>query len=271
MEKIIISHTVQLLALGFSLFWSPNPLLGHENNRETINDECKSNYATIGLPTPWGTGVPEHFVCRDHYVLSFNGETKNPNWVVEHLTKNMLKGPGDRKDNFKADPLLPKAIRTSKADYLRSGYDRGHQAPAADFKINQSAMDDSFYLSNMSPQVGVGFNRGTWAKLEGKIRDWTKSHENLIVITGPIFKDLEPTIGDNNIVVPDEFYKIAFDPDTLQAIAFILPNERQPADSYKNHRVSIQTIERKTGLNFFPNLSFRDQNTFETTISTLWQ
>ena len=261
MNKILLILTVWL----FSYALQPGGLRGHP-----LDETCPNPYTSIGLPTPWGAGVPEAFVCRDHYILSFNGETKNPNWVMEFLTSAKTKGTAKRKNKFKPDTTLPQNQRAELSDFKGSGYDRGHQAPAADFKFDQTAMDDSFYLSNMSPQVGVGFNRGTWARLEGKIRDWAETYETLVVITGPIFNDFEPTIGNNKVVVPDEFYKIAFDPKTLTAIAFILPNVRQPADSYKNHMVSIQTIERKTGLNFFPSLSFRDQNYFETSPSKLW-
>jgi endonuclease G len=266
MDRILYIFCVQLFALSFLSFGG----LSQSSFAHPIDDNCPNPYEGFGLPTPWGKGVPELFVCRDHYILSFNGETKNPNWVIEFLTKEKTIGSAKRRNNFSPDDNLPEDQRSELSDFKGSGYDRGHQAPAADFKFNQAAMDDSFYLSNMSPQVGVGFNRGTWAKLESKIRDWSKSHEALIVITGPIFNDFEPTIGANKVVVPDEFYKIAFDPETFEAIAFILPNERQPADSYKTHVVSIQVIERKTGLNFFPALNFRDQNYIETSPSKLW-
>lgn len=54
---------------------------------------------------------------------------------------------------------MPDLYKAKLSDYLRSGYDRGHMAPAADCKYSQNAMDETFYLSNIAPQVGDGFNR----------------------------------------------------------------------------------------------------------------
>ena len=87
---------------------------------------------------------------------------RHPNWVAEHITAETLKageGVGRGNSQFKEDPTVPDLYKAKLSDYLRSGYDRGHMAPAADCKNSQSAMDETFYLSNIAPQVGEGFNR----------------------------------------------------------------------------------------------------------------
>jgi endonuclease G, mitochondrial len=87
--------------------------------------------------------------------------------VVEEITKERLQNRvGDRRDSvFLEDPTIPEKFRAKLKDYFRSGYDRGHQVlspfemwtnpkvPAADAKISQEAMNETFYLTNISPQV----------------------------------------------------------------------------------------------------------------------
>jgi len=83
--------------------------------------------------------------------------------TAEHLTQSVLRkgsDAGDRsKSNFTEDASIPAVFRAKLQDYFRSGYDRGHMVPAADAKLSQDAMDETFLLSNIAPQVGVGFNR----------------------------------------------------------------------------------------------------------------
>ena len=82
--------------------------------------------------------------------------------VFEHLTKESLtRGEEvDRgKSRFQEDSAIPEKFRAKLRDYVKSGYDRGHLAPAADAKSSQETMDETFLLSNIAPQVGNGFNR----------------------------------------------------------------------------------------------------------------
>ena len=92
---------------------------------------------------------------------SYDRERRNPAWVAEHITpQSLASSNADRKHSvFVEDITIPEKFRAKLKDYFRSGYDRGHQVPAADAKWSQEAMDDTFALSNMCPQVGDGFNR----------------------------------------------------------------------------------------------------------------
>jgi len=88
------------------------------------------------------------------HVLGYDCATRNPAWVLERLTKEDVHGEGDRKvSKFKEDQLIERRFRSKLSDYARSGYDRGHMAPAMNHKASQQRMDDTFCLSNMSPQV----------------------------------------------------------------------------------------------------------------------
>jgi len=203
-------------------------------------------------------GVPSHsemLLCRLGYGLSHDGDKKVPIWVAYHLTKEHMAGTHPRSDDFRPDPDLEPGQRAELADYKNSGYDRGHMAPAADMRWDARAMSESFLLSNMAPQVGIGFNRGIWAVLEGKIRDWTIARGELYLVTGPIFAPGgDKRIGKNKVSVPTHFYQVVFDPVRVEAIAFILPNKKLKADTLSTYITSVDEVEKETGLDFHSEL-----------------
>ncbi|MCO5565335.1 hypothetical protein L7F22_019008 [Adiantum nelumboides] len=134
------------------------------------------------------------FLRHVSYVSAYDRMHKHPHWTAEHITAAHLKPPpseggrGDRSRSvFKEDDRIPLLFRSKNADYFRSGYDRGHMVPAADSKISQIAMDETFLLSNIAPQIGEGFNRDYWAHLEDYVRRLTTKFENLYVFTIPLY------------------------------------------------------------------------------------
>ena len=143
-------------------------------------------------------------------------------------------------------------------------------APAGDLKSDQAAMDESFYLSNVAPQVGVGFNRGIWRKLEEKVRVWARARGELYVITGPVFYDYTPVIGEGRVAVPDAFYKIIYDPGTFEALAFLLPNQVLPKARLIEFQTTIDALEGQTGLDYFPGLPPAIGAALESTSPPLW-
>lgn len=256
-----------------------------------IEGDIQSDLAELGTPKKdpsFGHG-PTQIVSRDGYVLEYSAVDKIPLWVCERLRDDHLTGPADRsKSEFEPDPLLPAGSRAELADYSGSGFDRGHQAPAGDFKHSQKAMDESFFLSNMAPQVGVGFNRHIWADLEEQVRDAARERGEVFVITGGFFYDPaeeDPStadgieeykvIGPGEVAVPTHFYKIVIAKSSgsgqLQAIGFVLENRR-----YTNKKIgqedvrSINWIEERTGLDFMPNLSTALEAQLEADDGTLW-
>ncbi|OMH83244.1 Mitochondrial nuclease [Zancudomyces culisetae] len=209
---------------------------------------------------------------REGYAYSYNRLFKNPNWIAEHLTKEKLFGDGNRKDiQFKEDHSIPKRFRALLSDYFRSGYDRGHMAPAADCKVSQNAMEETFYLTNISPQVGDGFNRHYWAFFESFVRDLTKSYDDVYVVTGPLYlPKLDPetkkwyvkyqVIGNPpNVAVPTHFYKVVMGTKNndknhyLQA--FVLPNTPiRNEEKLESFIMPLDALERASGLEFFTSL-----------------
>lgn len=195
---------------------------------------------------PSEDGIP---LCNNTFAILYNVETKTPAWVVERLTLENLDGRASRqKSSFKKDPRLK--IQATLSDYRGSGYDRGHMAPAANLKAGQVGMDQSFLLSNIAPQVGVGFNRGVWRLLEEDIRDQVETPGEAYIITGPVFYDFEPTIGPNRVVVPDAFFKVFFDPETGATKAWLISNEIHKGMKPEAFQVPLEKIEWVTGFRF---------------------
>ena len=142
--------------------------------------------------------------------------------------------------------------RSTLKDYQGTGYDRGHMAPAADFYYSAEAMSESFYLTNMMPQV-PGNNRGIWKYLETYTRAWAEAFGEVYVITGTIYSPARGTIGAN-VKVPSHVYKIVYAPLSNKSISFIFPNEKLPVDDLEKYIVTVVDVESATGLKFFPTL-----------------
>ncbi len=230
-------------------------------------EDC-TEYTKMGVP-----GHDGYFLCRTGFLLSHSQENKTPFWVIEHLTAEKAKSNEVQRDNnFKADPDLKKGTRAELSDYKNSGYDRGHMAPSADMKWNRDAMIQCFYLSNMVPQVGKGMNQGIWAQLEDNVRNWAISRGDLYVFTGPIYSgENKITVGLNKVAVPTHLYKIVFDPNTEESIAFMMPNIPLNIKDMPNYIVTIRDIENLTGLDFLSVLDKQRQDSIELNkASQLW-
>ncbi|KAL4753305.1 hypothetical protein BDW72DRAFT_37146 [Aspergillus terricola var. indicus] len=202
---------------------------------------------------------------------AYDRRTRNPSWVAEHITPASLalKNADRKHSTFFEDSTIPPLFRAKLADYFRSGYDRGHQVPAADAKWSQEAMDGTFALTNMCPQVGEGFNRDYWAHFEEFCRDLTKRYPSVRIVTGPLYlphRDADgkwrvnyEVIGTPpNVAVPTHFYKVVYAeegpglPSGKVALgAFVLPNARISNDKrLAEFEVPLEAVERASGLEF---------------------
>lgn len=151
-------------------------------------------------------------------------------------------------------------------DYMHSGYDRGHMAPAADLAWNSEAMAHTFTMANVCPQHPA-LNSGAWQQLEEKVREWARHEKSLLVFTGPIVTAADTTtIGDKHITVPGAFYKIvvAASAHDLRALAFIYPNT-PTGKSLWDHVTTIDHVERLTGINFLTALPHDTETHLEST------
>ena len=208
-------------------------------------------------------------IKHTYYTLSYSSIDRQAEWVAYSLTPMLINGSQKRASKFLADPKIPDAVGPSS--YTKSGYDRGHLCPAADMKLSAVSMNETFYMSNMSPQA-PSFNRDIWSKLEDKVRDWALQKNGVYVVTGPL---LNKTCGlvARSITVPCAFYKIIFKQtkEGAEAIAFMLPNAGSSLP-LKNFVISIDELEALTGLDFFAALPDEEEEKFESRVLTNnWQ
>lgn len=211
-----------------------------------ITVQTQYDHLKLGVP-----GKADTIIDRPGYALGYIEYHEQPAWVVYHFTKEeAVTKAVKRSDDFREDPEIPTGSATL-ADYRRSGYDRGHLAPAADMAFSVKTMKDSFYMSNMSPQKPK-FNRGIWKKLEAQVRHFAIAEEDIYIVTGPVLpKTKSLTIGSSKVTVPAYYYKVVYDltpPEKM--IGFLLPNEGS-SRRLEDFAVTVDAVEEATGLDFF--------------------
>ena len=187
------------------------------------------------------------------FTLCYREDYEQAEWVAYCLEKGELSKNAERSNNFHADKKISTDSATPE-DYTRSGYDRGHLAPAADMAFSAKAMDDSFCMSNMSPQTPA-LNRGVWKNLEEQVRRWAQGFGAVFVVSGPVLDknaNEYSKIGRNAVAVPEYFYKalLTKSGDSLIAVGFLIPNDK-PKGSIWDYALSIDELEERTGLDFF--------------------
>jgi len=230
---------------------SDNKIIGDNESVAFVeNSTGKDSLFTVAyLPT----STTKQIIKHQYYTLSYNEKFEQAEWVAYELKKEYLKNHDYKRPYFVEDPK----VKTGSADwrnYKKSGYDKGHLCPAGDMEFNKSAYNDTFYTSNISPQKKE-FNAGIWNRLEQKTRNWAEKYNDIYIVTGGIPKDSDKKIGTEKVAVPKYFYKIILSKTGKEhkVIAFLVPNEESDKSIY-DFAVSIETLEKMTGIDFFPNL-----------------
>lgn len=207
---------------------------------------------------------PEQILRRKGFTVSYNQQTKNPNWVAWHLTKEHTRGSFQRHQEVFTEDESVRAPRATDNDYYNSRYDRGHMCPAGDNKWDKEAMSQSFLFTNICPQ-NHGLNKYEWNDLEIQCREWAREYGAIDIVCGPIYngKGQQKTIGRNKVWVPDAFFKVILcRKGKPKAIGFIYRNEgvkqlRQEAVH------SVDEIEALTGIDFYPALDDQIESRIE--------
>ncbi len=199
----------------------------------------------------------EEIVPHEGFTLSYNRSRLLPNWVAWTLTAERTQGTVGRYNTFRADSSVIEGPVARDADYRRSGYDRGHQCPAADCKHSEQSMRDCFLLTNICPQTHA-LNNGDWKSLETLCRKWACEYDSIFIVCGPVIESGEQyeTIGERGVTVPKQFYKVVLrltDEGGAEAVGFLFDNgtERKPLEA---HAVSVDSVEVRTGIDFFTEL-----------------
>ena len=250
---------VVIILIGVLYFyWQPQQTsiegdLTEVETVEPIEKEEKikeKEVVAFNLPVEIGNQI----IVRPYYTLSYNNTHEQADWIAYTLYPLEDSLRVKRKDNFRADPEVEEGSASLK-DYKGSGYDRGHLAPSKAMSYSKEAMNASFFMSNMSPQV-PSFNRGIWKKLEAQVLDWSKESDSLYVVTGPVFDSPLGTIGENKVTIPRYYYKtiLRFQKGSMTGLAFMLENKKSSA-SYFDFATSIDSIEKATGIDFYYQLN----------------
>ncbi|SHK67381.1 DNA/RNA non-specific endonuclease [Xylanibacter ruminicola] len=199
---------------------------------------------------------------RISYIVSYNSETKIPNWVAWCLTAEHVDGNLKRIGGYQEDKDVP-IPRAKKEDYKNTKWSHGHMCPAGDNKWDEIAMRESNLLTNICPQ-DRSLNSGLWNKIEQDCRKWAKKYGCVYIVCGPVLLKREhETIGENRIVVPEAFFKVILRMKPQPAaIGFVVRNN----EGYKKRDQFINTVddvERITGIDFFPALPDDIENVVE--------
>lgn len=213
----------------------------------------------------------DQVISHSAYTLCYSEKHEQASWVAYELTRSETQKAVERSNKFMIDPQVKSGSATD-ADYKASGYDRGHLAPAADMGWSEKTMQESFYYSNMSPQLPA-FNRGIWKQLEELVRDWAIAEDTILVVTGPLLRDGLPAIGVNKVSIPEYYYKAILDVSgkTRKGIAFILPN-RAGNSLLQSYTVSIDSLEKASGIDFFYQLNDVTEQELESHVClTCWE
>lgn len=238
--------------------------------------QCSFTDSILYVSTP---NTKSQLLTRIAYLVSYNSETRIPNWVSWRLTKEHTVGPYSRagvpyydengsafgigyvsvesiKNGYFLD-LESDEPRQSLSDWSRDfNMSHGHMCPAADNRWDKSAMNQSFLLTNMCPQ-DEKLNGGAWQKLEEKCRAWANKYGCIYIVAGPIFFD-SPSRFLGKIAIPDAFFKVVLClSDSPKAIGFIYENS-STSQSINNAYCTIDHVEEITGYDFFATL---DNNT----------
>jgi endonuclease G len=221
-------------------------------------------------------GIPKHqdfwtnFTTRvfrnDGFIVGYSEQKANPLWVMYKI-QNRPSHPQKlkRPSKFSADMRSLRYI--SHEDYTRSGYDRGHMAPNFAMSVlhGKSAQKQSFLMTNITPQK-ANLNQKIWQTLEIKeYNEYASRYDTLWVVTGPIFDDDHTYLSSAHIEIPDSFYKIflGIKGEKLDAFCYIIPQNVKGFESLENFKVSIDTIEKLTGWDFFWKLEDDVENRLE--------
>lgn len=256
-KRKLYSVIVILIVLGV---YGYEHFLAEEEKADVVleGEEVKNNTNEYFLPTSTTGEIIHH----ESYSLSYSETHEQAEWVAYELKKSHLSNSNYKRPYFEID----KAVKTGAAhwrNYKNSGYDRGHLCPAGDRNYSKSAHDETFLTSNISPQ-NHEFNAGIWNSLEQKTRYWASKYDGVFVVTGGVLKGEMQTIGDEEVSIPNQFYKVLIDNNSgkTKMIGFLMPHQNSNKPLYE-FVVSVDSIEKLTGIDFFPELDDAIENKLE--------
>ena len=234
MNRIILAVSILLVSL---------------NSYAGINQECPT--LTAAGAATYAAKPGDQEICHKNYAVIHSCAVKAPIAVFERLSLEDMTGPAKRKDDFRPDPKVTPACSATLADYATVGktHDRGHMSPAGNNTQDPTIMSESFFLSNMEPQVANN-NRGIWKQLETYEREWAKQPgTDYYIISGGIFDPGFQKTG-NGLGIPTRLYKIIIEKNSKKVKAYLMPNGPLPVADLPKYETTVIAVEQATGLKF---------------------
>ncbi len=287
--KTISSLLFALFFLTFSCSENDNLPKPGTDNGTTVNANANptaanANYARLEFPhiKLGGNNLVIVHSTSDYgvnYSLEWDCDKKAQRWScyeidatnsVVNWKRSYWKNTSWQGDPFQEDPNIPQAYRTTLSDYRGSGYDRGHICPSADRQNSRDANEQTYYLSNMQPQVH-GFNAGVWEDMEGQLRNtWntSKYRDILYVCKGGTIDNSSQIAGytpKSKLIVPKYFFAaiLAVKNGQYKAIGLWFEHKVNDDTDLSKYVVSIDELEKLTGIDFFCNLPDNIENKVE--------
>ncbi len=266
-----------------------------DQTEERPNDNVNANtgydnVSVTGYETPHLNDqnvYADHYVTMDgvqilNYALEWDNTKRHANWVAFTFDTTTSADNVKRTDAWSVDPKLPAEMQVQESDHKNDGFDKGHLCASEDRVYLKEANEQTFYYSNMSPQLN-DFNGGFWGKLEARVQTWGRStaegvYDKVYVTKGGTLNKLlknfkgttvnggTPTTDANGFTIhglacPEYYYMAVLSQkdDVFHAIAFLVPHKegmtRNPSsDELKEYVVSVDKLEEETGIDFFCNL-----------------
>lgn len=236
-------------------------------------EQAIQTHLPFGVPTTPANATNEMLLVQTEYVINYDADLRVPTWVANRLREDDIDEPRERTECFRPDPRLMYADDAAFcADYEEPVYDRGHLVPNADMTRSEPAMINTYIFTNMTPQHDR-FNRVIWQRLEGYVRDWTRTKGEIYVLTGAVFdrdgdgqrdadnaaEQMESNNGQMRVAVPSHFYKIILHERPngfIENLTILLSHSDESitgtaANTYlADHITSIDEIEALTGMDF---------------------
>jgi endonuclease G len=234
-------------------------IINKDENEELPQEQYVDN--SVEIPAK-SNSISEQIIKKKAFTASYNQDTKCPNWVAWRLSSEHTDGPYKRMGNFHEEDKVP-TPKATLLDYRGSGWSRGHMCPAGDNKWDEQAMFESFSLVNVCPQ-NARLNSGVWNSIEMDCRKWAKRYGEVYIVCGPVYMNKEhEVIGENEVVVPEAFFKVVLClTGKPKAMGIVVKNTEgtKKKDLYYN---SVDQVERITGYDFFPSLPDDIENKVE--------
>ena len=196
-----------------------------------------------------------------NYSFGWSQKDRVALWVAYPLCKLYTNGNAGRTNAWALDPLLGNDSAAPFGGYA-GDYARGHQLPSADRQCCYDANAQTFYGTNMTPQLNE-HNENIWADLENKVRGYANTSDTTYVVTGVIVSSTSKKEKDSygqSVTIPDAYFKAVLKYSksstlgTWNAAAFYLEHRAYSGSVGKEHSMSVDELEEMTGIDFFVNL-----------------